>query len=283
MLSIVIPAYNEECGIGQTLDELKSVLASQAMTYEIIVVDDASTDQTAHIARQKGVQLISHKKNRGYGASIKTGVRKAMHETILITDADGTYPAKAIPEIMEQMKEADMVVGARVGKQVSIPLIRRPAKWFITKLANMLSNAKIPDLNSGLRAMKKELFHQFIRILPDGFSLTTTITIALHSSHYRVQYIPISYLKRQGKSKIRPIQDTLNFILLILRTILLFYPLKIFFPVSVCLFFSAIFIFFYSVFFLPFVLDITAVVLLTASVQILAIGMIADLINKRLN
>ena len=217
MLSIVIPAYNEECGIGQTLDELKSVLASQAMTYEIIVVDDASTDQTAHIARQKGVQLISHKKNRGYGASIKTGVRKAMHETILITDADGTYPAKAIPEIME-----------RVGKQVSIPLIRRPAKWFITKLANMLSNAKIPDLNSGLRAMKKELFHQFIRILPDGFSLTTTITIALHSSHYRVQYIPISYLKRQGKSKIRPIQDTLNFVLLILRTILLFHPLKIF-------------------------------------------------------
>ena len=283
MLSIIIPAYNEERGIGQTLDDLKSVLASQAMTYEIIVVDDASTDQTAQIVQQRGARLISHQKNCGYGAAIKTGVQKARHEIILITDADGTYPAKEIPAIVEQMKAADMVVGARVGKQVSIPLIRRPAKWFITKLANILSNAEIPDLNSGLRAMKKELFNQFIRILPDGFSLTTTITIASHANHYQVRYIPIRYLKRQGKSKIRPIQDTLNFILLIIRTILLFNPLKIFLPVSICLFFSAIFIFFYSAFFLPVVLDVTAVVLLIGSIQILATGMIADLINRRLN
>ncbi len=283
MLSIVIPAYNEERGIGQTLDELKVVLSSHAITHEIIVVNDASIDQTAQIAQQKGVRLISHSKNCGYGASIKTGAKASKYEILLITDADGTYPAKSIPAILEKMKDADMVVGARIGKSVSIPLIRRPAKWFMTKLANMLSNTKIPDLNSGLRAMQKELFNKFILILPDGFSLTTTITIAAHLSLYRVKYVPINYLKRQGKSKIRPIQDTLNFILLITRTIMLFHPLKIFLPLSICMFFTSFFVFFYSVFFLPYVWDNMAVVLLIGSIQILATGMIADLINKRLN
>lgn len=281
-VSVVIPAFNEENGIGTILDSVKNVLAANNFTYELLVVDDGSTDRTGEVARKKGAKVITHTMNQGYGASIKAGVMHAAHGIILITDGDGTYPADKIPELLKGMQDSSMVVGSRIGKNIKVPLIRRPAKWALTKLASYLSESPIDDLNSGLRAIDKTIFNNFKKILPDGFSLTTTITLAMLCNGYSVKYIPITYNRRIGKSKIRPIRDTLNFLQLILRTVLLFNPLKVFIPASLLLFFAAFFIFFYSFFFLPFTMDVTAIVLLMGGIQILAIGMIADLINRRL-
>lgn len=280
-VSIIIPAYNEQRSIGQTLDEMRKVLVENNFNYEIIVVDDGSKDSTGKIALERGARVITNDFNHGYGASIKAGVRQSNYDIVLITDADGTYPVEEVPNILKYMENYDMVVGARVGYEVNIPILRKPAKWFLTKLANYLSESNIVDLNSGMRAIKKEALNRFYKLLPDGFSLTTTITLGMLTSGYQVKYVPISYRRRIGKSKIRPIRDTFNFLQLIIRTALLFNPLKIFLPVSLTLIFMAIFIFFYSVFFLPYTLDITAIVLFVGGIQMLAIGMIADLINRR--
>lgn len=281
ILSIVIPIYNEEKIVGETIKKLKEELTNLHLDYELIAVNDASTDKTKEILeRVEGIKLINHNQNKGYGAAIKTGIKQSQGEFILITDADGTYPIEAIPELVKFIPEYDMVVGARKGKGVKIPLIRKPAKWILNKLANYLSGTKIPDLNSGLRIIKKSLIEKYLYILPDGFSFTSTITLAGLTNSYRIKYIPIAYSKRTGKSKFRPIRDTLNFFQLMIRTVLYFNPLKVFIPFSIILFFLGVVVFLWSYFFAPKVLDTTTAVLIISSVQMLAIGMIADLIVK---
>lgn len=220
-VSIIIPVYNEQEGIAVVLKELRNLdLGGQ---FEIIVVDDSSTDRTAEILKDfsNEVQVIRHEKNMGYGAAIKTGIRHAKSDLVVITDADGTYPNQEIRRLVEEMKEHDMVVGARTGEGAQIPMIRKPAKWFITKLASYLTGRQIPDLNSGLRVMKKEIVEKYLHILPDEFSFTSTITLAMLTNGYSVKYVPIGYFKRKGKSKIKPIRDTLNFIQLIEQSCIL--------------------------------------------------------------
>lgn len=284
--SIIIPAYNEEGIIGNFLCELVLILDQADDDYEIIVINDCSTDKTREeaIALQIPITLIDHTNNKGYGAAIKTGMVKAAFETIVITDADSTYPNRSIPALVSvaENEDLDMVVGARVGKNVKIPLIRRPAKWVITKLANYLSGTKIPDLNSGLRVMKKSVVNKFANILPNGFSFTTTITLAMLTNNHSVKYIPIDYFKRKGKSKIRPIKDTLNFTQLIIRTVLYFNPLKIFVPLSMFLVLFAFLILILSWFLLGSVLDTTFGIIIMTAVMVLAIGMLADLVDKRI-
>jgi glycosyltransferase involved in cell wall biosynthesis len=278
--TIIIPAYNEEEGIAEVLKNLQSLSKEQ----EIIVVDDGSGDRTAEIAKSYPyVKLISYNHNAGYGAALKTGIRAASGNTIIILDADGTYPHNQIPELLTAIQDGEyaMVVGARTSKNVNIPLVRRPAKWFINRLADYLSGMRIPDLNSGLRGMKKPVIEKFMNILPDGFSFTTTVTLALLTNGYQVKYIPIDYHKREGKSKIRPVRDSLNFIQLIIRTILYFNPLRVFIPLSICLTLFAFFVLFGSWFFLGKVMDVTFGVILMTAVMVLAIGMLADLIDKR--
>ena len=231
-VTVVIPAYNEEGAIAEDLGSLKALLDNTHLAYEIVVVNDGSTDRTAEEAgKVSGIRLLSHQRNRGYGAALKTGIRAAETDIIVITDADGTYPPRYIPELVATVEAgSDMAVGARTGDNVAIPLIRRPAKWFLNTLANYLAGQKIPDLNSGLRAFRKTGVTPFFPILPSGFSFTTTITLAMLCNDYQVTYHPIDYLKRTGSSKIRPIKDTYNFLVLILRTICYFNPLKVFMP-----------------------------------------------------
>jgi glycosyltransferase involved in cell wall biosynthesis len=226
-------------------------------------------------------QLVSHELNKGYGAALKSGIRKSKYDIIAITDADGTYPIDEIPKLYEQMKDCDMVVGARTGKKVKIPLMRRPAKWFLARLANYLAEYRIPDLNSGLRLFRKGDVTRLFGILPKGFSFTTTLTLAMLTNDMQVKFIPIDYMQRKGKSKIRPIRDTLNFIQLIVRTVLYFNPLKIFVPMALLLFLLSLGIFLYSTFAMERILDTTVSILFVASVQMLSIGMIADIIDKR--
>ena len=280
--SIVIPVYNEKKGIQKTIEEIRNFATKDV--YEIIVVDDGSTDDTYLSIPAGEVKLIRHPENRGYGASLKTGISNARSECIVITDADGTYPNERIPELVAMFEKGnfDMVVGARVGKNVKIPLIRRPAKWFISKLANYLTNTKIPDINSGLRVMKKDVVKKYLNILPDGFSFTSTITLAMLTNGYKVKYVPIDYFERKGKSKIRPIYDTLNFIQLIIRTVLYFNPLKVFVPLSLSLVLLAFLVLLGSWVLTGKAMDVTFGVVLMTSVMVLVIGMLADLIDKRL-
>lgn len=278
--TILIPAYNEFSSIVETINHIKELPGD----FEIIVIDDGSTDKTYELARTTGVKVVRHLENKGYGASLKTGVMQASHDIIVITDADGTYPNERIPELVRLFVEDgyDMVVGARTGEDVNIPLVRLPAKWVLNKLANVLTGAKIPDLNSGLRVMDKGIILRFFNIICDGFSFTTTITLCMLTNQYNVKYIPINYHVRHGKSKIKPVRDTLNFLQLILRTSMYFEPLKIFIPASISLFVSAWVVFFGSYFFLNKIMDVTFGVILMSSVTMLAIGMLADLIDKRM-
>jgi glycosyltransferase involved in cell wall biosynthesis len=282
-VSIIIPAFNEEAGISKVLEEILLEMNKSSIDYEIVVVDDGSTDRTVEIVREEGIEVVQHFSNRGYGAAIKTGITKVKYDSIVITDADGTYPNERICELVSifENEKLDMVVGSRVGKNVKIPLIRRPAKWAITKLANCLSGRKIPDINSGLRVMKKSVVNKFINILPDGFSLTTTITLAMLTNNHSVKYIPIDYFSRKCKSKIRPIYDTLNFIQLIIRTVLYFNPIKVFAPLSIILLVLAFVVLIVSWQLTGKAMDVTFGVILMTAVMVMAIGMLADLIDKR--
>jgi len=279
---MVIPAYNEEQGIGKVLEDLKERLKELDIPREFIVVDDGSTDGTKEVLGTiESIRVIRHQRNMGYGAAIKTGMEEARYEWVGITDADGTYPNGKIPELLSAMGENDMVVGARVGKGVSIPWVRRPAKWILSQLANYLAQQKIPDLNSGLRIFKKQAAECFLKILPDRFSFTTTITLAMLSNNYKVLFVPIDYHPRTGKSKIRPLYDTMNFLQLIVRTILYFDPLRIFLPVGTGLLLTST-----TLFVLRLIkgggYGVTIPMFLLAGIQVLAIGMLADLIDRRM-
>ena len=233
-VSVVIPAFNEAEHVAQEIDSVRTVMAATDWTFEILVVDDGSTDGTAEAAAATGARVLRRAQNRGYGASLKLGTAQARYDWILITDADGTYPVDAIPEILNMATTSDMVVGARVGKSVKVPLIRRPAKWFLRRLAGYLAGQRLPDLNSGLRLMRKSLIERYLHLLPQGFSFTTTITLATACNGHAVTYVPIDYRARLGQSKIRP-RHAFDFTLLILRTIVFFNPLKVFIPLGTLL------------------------------------------------
>ncbi len=278
-ISIIIPAYNESEAIGGTLDEIRQVMSIDGLAGEIVVVDDGSTDGTADIvACQNGVRLLQHQQNKGYGATLKTGIRRAMYENIVIIDADGTYPSEEISCLVSKLNGYDMVVGARTGRKVQVPLVRRPAKWVLGNLANYLSGVRIPDLNSGLRVFKKQTVIPYFRMLPAGFSFTTSITLVMLTNDYNVLYTPIDYRARNGKSKIRPIRDTINFFSLVVRVILSYRPLRIFVPLTVLFGVFSVIKVIYDINVYDFHIATSTVVLLTITFQIIILGLIADLI-----
>lgn len=284
-VSVIVPAFNEEHGLPPVLRQLQEVMKTTAVEYEILVVDDGSQDQTASVcAGFEGVTVIRHHENRGYGAALKSGIRSARYNLICITDADGTYPNDRIPELIQQVYAGDnhMAVGARRGEQVAIPAIRRPAKWVLGHLANWISGRTIPDTNSGLRVFRRDVALRFFRVLPDSFSFTTTITLAMLTNGYRVAYVPINYYARVGKSKIHPIRDTLNFVQLILRIGLFFAPLKIFLSLSMILLMLAVALGIVSALFFGRLADVSTIVIVMTAIQVAGVGLLAELINQRI-
>jgi len=279
-LSVVIPAHDEEAGLAGVVSGIRAALRDAGRSFEILVVDDGSTDRTAAIAAELDVTLIRHAERRGYGTALKTGIRAASGERILICDADGTYPPDAIPALLALADTHDMVVGARTGPVVDTPLLRRIAKGFLRRLASYLAESAIPDLNSGLRVFRKDAALPYFPILPSGFSFTTTITMALLCSGASVAYVPINYYRRKGRSKIQPIRETLNFVILILRTITYFNPLKVFVPISVVLGLLFLASLAWDVFVLDNVTE-KSLILLIGSLQLLGIGVIGDVVTKR--
>ena len=231
-VTVVIPAFNEAAHVADQILDVDRVMQASGWTYEIIVVDDGSTDGTAEAANATGVaRVVRRTENRGYGATLKLGVRLSRHEWILITDADGTYPVESIPALLAEAPANSMVVGSRTGEAVHVPLVRRPAKWFLNRLASYLAGRHLPDINSGLRLMRKSLINRYEHLLPDGFSFTTTITLSAACNAHPMTYVPINYHARLGESKIRP-RHAYDFTLLIVRTMVFFNPLKVFLPVG---------------------------------------------------
>ena len=213
------------------------------------------------------------------GQALKTGIRNARHPLIVILDADGTYPVDKIPRLLELSVDADMVVGARVGANVQYSRLRRIPKWFLVRFAQWMTREPIPDLNSGLRVLRKSVVEKFLKILPDGFSFTTTITMAMLTNHHLVRFEPIDYHARVGRSKIRPIRDTLQFVQLILRTGMYFAPLRVFLPVALV---------FFAGFLATLTMDIVngnlnerTLLLLVAATQLGMFALLADMIDKR--
>lgn len=285
-ITIVVPVYNEERGVAGVMERLSRLELGARI--EVIAVNDGSKDNTAAVlaecaARIPNLRVITHRKNQGYGAALKTGFTHAHTEVVVITDADGTYPEDKIRELIECIDDgAEMAVGSRTGAEVNIPTIRKPAKWFLKQLASFLAGTEIPDLNSGLRAFRRDLVMQYRPILPQGFSFTTTITLASLTNGHRVEYVPVNYAKRAGSSKIRPIKDTLGFTALIIRTVLYFNPLKVFYPVAFAVFVCLCGLLYYDLFIEdPPNLGDKTVLMFVAFVQVLTVGLLADLIEKK--
>ena len=231
-VSIIIPVYNEEEVIGSVLEGLREWRARA----EIIVIDDASTDRSAEIAARAGVRVIRHRVNKGYGAALKTGIRAAVGDVIVMMDADGEHDTAQIQRLLDAMGDNDMVVGAR-GKGSHAPLMRRPGKWILSQVANYLAQTNIPDLNSGFRAFRKDIARLFLHILPNGFSFSTTLTLALFKEGFNIAYVPIITTPRVGSpSTVNPLRDGINTLMLIIRIIALFDPIKVFLPTSLALF-----------------------------------------------
>jgi glycosyltransferase involved in cell wall biosynthesis len=293
-ISVIIPAFNEEQSVANQVERVRRILLENQMESEIIVVDDGSTDSTEAAARSAGARLLRHPENRGYGASLKTGILAAAYDTIVIIDADGTYPADQIPVLVEMLNNADMVVGARIGSQVHIPLIRQPAKHFLRILATRIAEQPIPDLNSGMRAFRRDCIRQYFPVLSNRFSFTTTSTLAYMADNYRVVYSPINYYPRVGTSKIVP-WHFMDFLVLIIRMSMMFNPLKVFMPLA--LFFGGLGVLktIYDVLalfarapgggldlLLQPALSTSAVLLLFTGLQFLMIGMVADGVVRRI-
>ncbi|MDP6385034.1 MAG: glycosyltransferase family 2 protein [Planctomycetota bacterium] len=285
-MTLLVPAFNEENGIEGVVRRLAALdLGAQT---EVLVVEDGSSDGTAAKLEQlqkeiPSLRVLKHGANRGYGASLKTGFESARTDVVVITDADDTYPEDRIAELIARVDDgADMAVGARIGAQVKIPLIRRPAKATLRMLASYLGGVRIPDLNSGLRAIRRDVALKYKGILPEGFSFTTTITLACLTNNHRVDYVTIDYAARTGNSKIRPVRDTLGFTALIIRTVLYFKPLKVFYPVATVIALGLVGSLYYDLFVEdPPNLGDKTVIMFVAFVQVLSIGLIADLIDKK--
>lgn len=280
-LSVVIPAYNEEKGIRGVVDRVCAALEGSNLPFEIIVVDDGSKDRTLEALRKKPVQVLQHLTNRGYGAALKTGIQASRYSHVAIIDADGTYEERDIPKLTEHMENHDMVVAARTGKGAKIPLLRRPAKWILNRLANFLTETHIPDLNSGFRVFDKAVAKKFFNYLPSSFSFTSTLTMALLTNGYSIKYVPSGYKRRKGKSKIRPIHDTANFFSLIVRTALYFAPLKIFVPLSLSMIGLSLLKLILIDFLLIQNMTDSTLFLFLGGIQVGMLGLLADLIDKR--
>jgi glycosyltransferase involved in cell wall biosynthesis len=230
-VSVVIPAHNEEAGLGAVLEELRQ--AAPEVVSEIIVVDDGSTDGTAALAAAAGVRVIRHASNRGYGAALKSGIAAATGDYVLTMDADGQHRLEDVASLCDAIAAVprpECIIGHRT-KLLHSPLWRMPGKWFLTRLAQILTQRRIPDLNSGLRLIRRDVAMRYVRLCPQGFSFSTTITMALLSRGYSVEFIPIEVQARKGKSTVTMVTG-FDTILLVIRLATLFNPLRLFLPLS---------------------------------------------------
>lgn len=279
-VSIVLPAYNEQEAIGPVIAGIRAAMDPTGRLYEILVVDDCSTDATAERAREAGARVVRHGQNSGSGASRRTGTVEARGEIIVMLDADGTYDAATIPEMLRYFPEYDQVNGARTSEQGTMKPLRIGAKWFIRKLAEYLAGRHIPDLNTGLKAYKRSVMMKYLWVLPDGFSCVTTMTLAFLTNGHPVAYVPTPYYKRIGVSKFHPVKDTANYLSTVVRMITYFRPLRVFGPLSLLMVGTGLLMGTWHVLLRPErrTLEESDIVLMCTGIVVGAVGLLADLI-----
>lgn len=278
-LSVVIPVYNEEKSVAQTLNQIKEELANLKIESEIIVINDGSKDKSQEILKNINyIKLINHRVNKGYGAALKTGIKNSKYDWILIIDADGTYPVHSIPKFLEKTDKYDLITGQRDTPNSAIPFKRKHAKKFLNKFASYLAGKEIPDLNSGLRLFKKEIVLKYWGLFPDRFSFTSTLTMICLTHGYETKFIPIDYYKRQGQSSIKS-TDFFNFLKLVAKLSLFFKPIKVFAPLS--LFILSIALLLVIIYFAGLTekfLDTTIIILCATALQTFFFGLLAEIV-----
>ena len=274
-VSVVVPAYNEEEIIGDIIQRITDTLTKTEYSFEVIVIDDGSTDETWVQAEEAGANVIRHPYNIGLGAAIKTGIRNAQGEIILILDADGQHSPEDIPRLLEKIDPYDLVVGART-KESDSAVHRDFANTVYNLLASYVSGQRIEDLTSGFRAIKATTARGFIYLLPNRFSCSSTLTLATLRSGRSVAFVPIISPKRVGKSKIRLLSDGFRFLLIILRIATFYSPLKIFIPLSALMFLTGFGYGLFKVLVLDLPYGSTSAMLMTISVVVFMVGLVSE-------
>jgi glycosyltransferase involved in cell wall biosynthesis len=282
MISVVIPALNEKDAIAETVRTVREVLTAADITpFEILVVDDGSSDGTGDIARAAGARVIRHPHRAGYGRSLKDGIRAATYQTIAITDGDSSYPIAEIPQLYRRHIEGfDMTVGARGGKHYRESLLKLPLRWLLRKLVEFTAARMVPDINSGLRLFNKSTVIPYFGHLCDTFSFTTSLTLAYMMTGRFVAYVPIDYNKRVGRTKVRLFRDSILTFQYILEASIFFNPLRIFMLVSGFVFFSGVMSLVAALVVKLNVLFFVGVGAIVSAILILSMGLLAVLLRQ---
>jgi glycosyltransferase involved in cell wall biosynthesis len=282
-VSVVLPCYNERDHVEQEIKRIRAALEAAGMSYELICVDDGSTDGTREILTSiPGIRTILFPRNQGSGTARRIGTQEARGRVVVWTDADMTYPNELIPQLVRDLDENyDQVVGARKTEAGTYKFFRVPAKWAIRRLASYLTNTEIPDLNSGLRAFKREVAKPYLRLLPPGFSCVTTITLAFLSNGHPIKYVDIDYFKRSGRSKFHPFKDAYNYIIQVLRMVMYFNPLRVLMPVALTLMGGTFLKLVWDLVTHPFRVATNTVLLGVTGVLIACLALLADLVVRR--
>jgi polyisoprenyl-phosphate glycosyltransferase len=280
-VTIILPVYNEAEHLREEINRIRASMDASEYSYEIIVVDDGSTDGSGEVAATIGdVRVMRFLQNRGSGSARKAGTGAARGRVTVWTDVDMTYPNDTIPQLVKELDGYDQVVGARRTEEGTMKGLRVPAKWFIRRLASFLTQTKIPDLNSGFRAFRTDVARQYIRHLPAGFSCVTTMTMTFLSGGYSVKYIPIDYAKRAGESKFHPVKDTRRYGTQVVRMVLSYSPLRIFLPVGFALLTLGSGKLVYDAVKYDLRITTNTLLILFAAFQVIAIGLLADLVVR---
>jgi glycosyltransferase involved in cell wall biosynthesis len=287
-VSIVLPCYNEEGHVAEEVARICQAMDASGYRYELLAFDDKSSDGTLArlyeiVPQYPNMEIIPFQRNGGSGTVRRIGSQRARGEIVVWTDADMTYPNERIPELVQMLEldpSVDQVVGARTSEQGTHKFLRVPAKFVIRKIAERLTNSKIPDLNSGLRAFRREVALPYLRLLPPGFSCVTTITVAFLSNQHDVRYVPIDYAKRAGTSKFKFVKDAYRYILQVLRMVMYFNPLKVLMPVALFLLGLGIAKGIYDMVVHPFFFAINTVLIFVTGLIIASLALLADLIVR---
>ncbi len=273
-VTVVIPAFNEGLAIGETVRRIKALYPD----FEVLVVDDGSSDNTAKEAHNAGARVISHPYNIGNGAAVKTGIRHAKGEFVVLMDGDGQHRPEDIKRLLVEARHYDLVVGARSAKSQA-SLGRRIANWCYNKLASYVGKFPIKDLTSGFRVFRRSVVMRFLYLFPNSFSYPATSTLAYLRTGLTIKYVPIEAQKRKGKSKISIIRDGTRFFIIIIKIATIFSPLRIFLPIS--MFFFLLGIGYYGfTYYSHHKFSNMSALLLSVSVMIFLMGLISEQITQ---
>ncbi len=281
-VSVVLPVHNEEACLEDEIIRIRDGLDASQYSWEMVLVDDASTDRSAEIADKfPWIRRITFQHNRGSGAARRIGSQAALGDIVVWTDADMTYPNHEIAKLVDELGDADQVVGARRTEEGTLRLLRAPTKWAIKKFASILTKSEIPDLNTGYRAFRREKAAPYLPLLPNGFSHVTTITLTMLMDGHKVVYTPIDYATRTGRSKFHPVRDTYVYVMQVLRMVTFFSPLTVFMPVGLTLLGLGGLKLIYDIIDHPLKVAINTMLLLFAGFQIVVLALLADLVVAR--